>query len=132
MKNLTKLYELLDFEYNSDYWYDQMRGEIGTKTENLNENEIINLSSDCLKLSCSAQINLAEANLFVEKNKAFKILLQLVKSPFSSVGSANSLLELGYSWDSKSSILDDLTRHLKNAESREIYSIEFLIKRLAK
>lgn len=132
MDSFTSLIEVLEPDYNPDYWSDVVLHSAGEQLGALDEEGWSRLGSEWKQRPGAWRQRLSQALTLVEDPRAMELLVAMLGSAEPAVGSAvaEALLEKGYRWSPEVSLRADLERHLGQAAPHEQEPIRRLLGRL--
>lgn len=132
MNRLNELIIGLEANYNSDYWSDNMKVEMGNIIDQLNDKEWTELTKNWANYTPTCISHFADAAMLSDKPRIIPLLIEMLNSNEAQVGAsvARTLVEKQYFWDPDVDLVADLKRHLKAASETEAIDIQALLSRL--
>lgn len=130
--DFKKLIDLLEPDYNPDFWNDEIISDAGMLLDRLQEEEWTRLLGTWKRKPTGWCVRLVEASLLSEKSRVIGLLVSMLKRPEAEVGAAAAamLLEKNYQWSPEESLLPDLKRHLEHASDLQAGPLRRLLSRL--
>jgi HEAT repeat protein len=132
MTTAAEVTTVLAPDYSVDAWYDDARLRAGQALSALPADEWRALAASAPEQPAGWRIRLAQALLLEPEPRAVELLVDLLRSPESSVAAAaaETLLDKRYHWDPATPLRAELERHLVHAAPGERPPLERLAARV--